>query len=1455
MGNPLVARPVDSTAGYSGIPLAEDAMATCEGISSGSWLEGGLGALGLAGDITDTVANPFGALFAAGAGWLMEHFEPLRRALDWLAGKPDVIAAYGQTWDNVARELDAIRADHEAAVRADLTGWQGPAADAYRQTSAGLTDALTSASSVTDGLSTATTIMGSLVDMVRSTVRDLIARLVGDAVQWLLEEAFTLGLATPVVIGQVAAAVSNAMAKVSRLLGKVTDAIGKVTPLLKKLQDLFGKIGDKLRKLRSEGRAHTPEGGRAHVPDETPTARGQGTDPSGAHPGDPVDTARAPGDRPDCGDPVDPVTGHVFATQTDVELPGSLDLVLNRTHLSSYRSGRLFGPSWASTLDQRVAVGPLGIRYFTEDARVLEYPHPDGTDPVMPEHGVRWPLRRTGHGFTVSMPDEGRTLHFGVVGPMWAAGADRPLVAITTPVGGRIDLDYTDGQLSGLRHSGGYHIDVDTVDGRVTGLHLRPGTTGDESVGLAGYRYDQAGHLAEVAVVGRSAARFGYDDDGRLVSWTDGNDEWYRYHYDENGRCDHTEGKDGALDSRFHYEPERRTTVYTNALGHNTTFEYNELGHVVRETDPRGRTILSTWDRFGNLLSRADKLGRVTRYIRDEDGTFLGLTRADGASVIVERDDRGQVTRVGDTSGGSWHHEYDDLGRITATTTPAGATTRYGYGEDGHMVAVTDPVGGVTRIEPNAAGLPMAVTDPQGSVTRYERDRFGRITATIDPLGGSTRQGWTVGGNPLWRTLPDGSAEQWRYDSEGNLVAYIDAVGRTTRMTSTNFDRPATVTTPDDATTVYGYDAELRLTSVTNPQGLVWHYEYDDVGDLVRETDFNGHTTTYTWDEAGQLTTRTNAAGQRVAFEYDVLGNVVEQRSDDRVTRFGYDPAGNLVRAANPDTEVVIERDVLGRVIRETVDGRVVTSELDVVGRRTSRTTPSGLVSTWEYDSTDQVVALHSGGRTVRFDYDLAGREVRRQLPGAMLVHEWDPMHRLRAQSLRAAGRTVQQRGWRYRADGYVTGARDSMTGDREFVLDQLGRVTAAGRAESYGYDRAGNITQAQLPDPADDQAGPRAYTGTLLRSAGRTRYDYDAQGRVVARHIRTLSGMHRTWRFTWDAEDRLIETVTPDGRRWQYAYDPFGRRIGKRQLDSNGAVLSRVDFVWDGTRLAEQVHTSGGGTWTTTWDYHPDTGHPITQIDQGRLRGAPQDIIDRRFHAIVTDLVGTPTELVDPSGTVVWRHATTLWGGPVLPPQRTGPSCPLRFAGQYADEETGWHYNYFRYYDPSTGRYTSPDPLGLEGGENPHAYVPNPMYWTDPLGLSLCKRHVPESAMDHILKGEFKNGKTTGYHHREGGRDRHGWRTTKRGEADANGVYQGTATRRDWNGNDWVEKRAKSTFFPDEWSSAQVRHAVERAFTETKDINTRSGKWAGSHRGIRIEGWYDPSTGALKTAFPIRAK
>ncbi|MGI9004027.1 MAG: colicin E3/pyocin S6 family cytotoxin [Pseudonocardia sp.] len=1044
-------------------------------------------------------------------------------------------------------------------------------------------------------------------------------------------------------------------------------------------------------------------------------------------------------------EPVNIATGRMVLTQTDVELAGVLPLVFSRTHVSSYQVGRWFGPSWASTLDQRLEVDETGVCYAAADGMLLVYPAPTAENSVLPEEGPRWPLNRTENGgYAVTDPDLGHTLHFAPVGV--SQRTILPLKAVTDRNGHRIDLSYAvDGSLVEVRHSGGYRIGVESSGGLITALRLLGADSNsdrDANLTLIRYGYDDRGRLTEVINSSGEPLRFDYDTAGRIIGWQDRNDVRYRYIYDEAGRCVRTSGSDGYMDGSFVYDSDTQSTVFTNSLGHATTFHLNELGQVIREIDPLGRATVSAWDRYDRLLARTDPLRRTTRYTYDETGNLVTITRPDNSQASADYNELRLPVTVTHPDGAVWRQAYDARGNLTAVTDPLGATTTYTYDELGHLTAVTDALGHVHRMETDAAGLSIAATDPIGATTRYTRDGFGRIIVVTDPVGGVTRFGWTLEGKLAWRALPDGATEQWRYDGEGNLVEHVDAVGQVTRTEITYFDLPAAKIGPDGARLEFSYDTELRLVGVTNPQGLLWRYDYDPAGNLVRETDFNSRELRYVHDAAGQLVERTNGVGQAIRFVRDLLGNVVEQRSDDTVATFDYDATGRMVGATNADAEVRIDRDALGQVVAETCNGRTLASAYDALGRRMYRRTPSGAESTWEYGAVGAPTALHTAGHTLRFDYDPAGREIKRQLGvSAVLVQAWDANHRLASQTLTVEGSgldsltsareawLVQRRSYGYRSDGYVTTINDHLSGARRFDLDSTGQVTAvhgAGWTERYAYDPAGNITDATWPVPPQanlldgDARGKREYNGTLIRHAGNIRYHHDAQGRVTLRQQKRLTAKPRNWHYIWDADDRLTAVITPDNQHWRYHYDPFGRRIAKHRLGADGVTIAeQTTFTWDGVVLAEQTHASGPDSTgrTIAWEWEPDSFRPISQTERTRLRDASQEWIDKQFYSIVTDLVGTPTEMVDPNGHLAWRPHTTLWGAEAAT-SSGNTSCPLRFPGQYFDPETQLNYNYFRYYDPTSGRYESKDPLGLDSDPNAHAYVPNPTRWIDPLGL-----------------------------------------------------------------------------------------------------------------------------------------
>ncbi|WP_442811919.1 DUF6531 domain-containing protein [Streptomyces sp. NBC_01803] len=1014
-----------------------------------------------------------------------------------------------------------------------------------------------------------------------------------------------------------------------------------------------------------------------------------------------------------CGDPVDMATGELIMPATDLQLPGVLPLILERHHISTYRHGRSFGRSWASTLDQRLDLDEAGVRFYTADGMVLEYPVPsrDADAPVMPVEGPRWGLAWDGEPrspLTVHQREEGRTLHFAPVAGRRAT--ELPLTAVTDRNGNRIDFLYADdGDLTELVHSGGYRVRTAVHGNRVTSLRL---SSDPAERLLIAYGYDDAGNLAEVYNSSGMPLRLEYDEQARLTRWEDRNGTWYRYEYDEAGRCVFSTGTERALEYRYTYDAENHRSIATNSLGHATVYRFNDSFQLLAETDPLGHTTHHAHDRYDRALTVTDPLGRSTRYEHDDHGRVTAVTRPDGRRLRAEYNELGLISEITQADGSVWSYAYDAAGNRTAVLDPAGNRTRYVYDAHGGLGTATDAAGNVTRVRCDAAGLPVAFTNARGETTEYRRDSLGRTVRVIDPLGGVRTAEYTLEGRTRSQTDPLGGTRTWSYDPEGNCLTHTDANGGTTRYEYGPFDLPVSQTGPDGVRYALIRDTELHITQVMHPDGHTWDYTYDAAGRLISETDFDGHTLTYRLDAAGQLIGRTNAVGQTVTYTRDALGLPVRKDADGHLTTLAYDPLGRLLTATGPETELTVRRDATGRLTSETVNGRTTTYGYDVLGRPVSRTTPSGHTSGWSYDEAGRLASLLTADRTLAFDHDAAGRETRRVFSsGFALANDWDAAGRLTSRTLTdTAGRTLQRQDYAYRADHFLTEA-----GDTRFDLDASGRVLGrtdvpGGWRETYAYDAQGNQISADWTDPTGttgttDAAGERAYAGTLLTRAGRVRYEYDRAGRLVLRQKTRLSKKPETWRYEWDAEDRLTALTTPDGTRWRYLYDPFGRRVAKRRLAADGSVAEETTFTWSGTTLVEQ---SGSGT-TLTWDY--DGHRPLTQVEQSE--------VDRRFYAIVTDLVGTPTHLVDEEGATAWESRTTLYG--VIAPGSGGggPTTPLRFPGQYHDPESGLHYNYQRYYDPETARYLTLDPLGLLPAPNARTYVTHPLHDIDPLGLA----------------------------------------------------------------------------------------------------------------------------------------
>ena len=225
---------------------------------------------------------------------------------------------------------------------------------------------------------------------------------------------------------------------------------------------------------------------------------------------------------------------------------------------------------------------------------------------------------------------------------------------------------------------------------------------------------------------------------------------------------------------------------------------------------------------------------------------------------------------------------------------------------------------------------------------------------------------------------------------------------------------------------------------------------------------------------------------------------------------------------------------------------------------------------------------------------------------------------------------------------------------------------------------------------------------------------------------------------YFYDLHDQLVkvEIFKKDGSKetWAYRYDALGRRIGKGRLKENGnaeplsdglrdnaclkaenskdIIDSEIAFLWDGSHLLQEHNSDGLYTYIYT---DQDSYEPLAQIRDWRN----EEETKQSIHYFHCDQIGIPREMTDKDGNLLWFGDYYGWGKLKSETNITNAHQPFRLQNQYCDEETGLHYNFFRYYEPDAGRFVNQDPIRLWGGDNFYQFAFNAKTWIDPLGLS----------------------------------------------------------------------------------------------------------------------------------------
>lgn len=716
--------------------------------------------------------------------------------------------------------------------------------------------------------------------------------------------------------------------------------------------------------------------------------------------------------------------------------------------------------------------------------------------------------------------------------------------------------------------------------------------------------------------------------------------------------------------------PHRKGDLWkvTNALGQITeTLSYNGAGRPTAIKDANGVITEMTYHARGWLTS----------------STVKGATSGDDRSTLIDYWPTGQVKRVTQTDGTYVDYTYDAAHRLTGIEDSEGNTATYTLDNAGNRTAEA------TRDASNTL---------KRSLSRVY-DLLGRLQSQADAYSKAT---------------------DYTYDANGNTSEVEDALGRETGNTYDPLNRLAQ--TIQDvggiaATTQFKYDAQDNLTRVTDPKGLHTDYTYNGLGDLTQLVSPDTGTTAYTYDSAGNRSTQTDARSVTATYSYDAL---------NRLTGVAY-PTSSL--------DVAYQYD--------TVNGSCASGETFALGKLTGMTDASGSTQ-YCYNRFGEMTrkrqVTNSQVFTTRYSYDASGHLVSQTYPdGAVLDAVRDTEGRVTELGVTPAGgsRQVVLTGATYAPFGPSTGWTygNSRTFSRSlnqnyqpvaihdggsgglslhFTFDDVGNLTDledAGQTQTlsqYGYDALNRLYQTK--------DGP---TGTPIET-----YGYDATGNrtsVLKASVTTTyaygSTNHRLTSVgavtrSYDAVGNTTGLSTGKG----YAYSDAGRMELVTQ-----AMVVQAQYKYNAK--GEQVHIQDASHTYYVYDEaghllgkYDASGNPVQQVlwfgdlPVGMLDGAG---VGQKLHYVEPDHLGTPRVVIDGARNVaIWKWDITGDAFGDTPPNQDpdGDSAAfvfdMRYPGQRYDSATGLNYNYFRDYDPSTGRYVESDPIGLRGGWSTYNYV-----------------------------------------------------------------------------------------------------------------------------------------------------
>jgi RHS repeat-associated protein len=975
------------------------------------------------------------------------------------------------------------------------------------------------------------------------------------------------------------------------------------------------------------------------------------------------------------GDPVDTLTGAVLDQKLEFRLIGPLELWWQR-HYDSSQSHRRFALGWGHThgFDRTLRIEADGIVYEAPLGQTFSFPLLAQDGQQSSRHGFM--LRRLSERnyelrphAEPAMEFEFRQLHQ----PALLKRVFREPHQIQFRFGPA-------GRLEQIIDSAGRTIRVDTqADGRLNSLTLAETPDHPEQL-LVAYTYDEQGCLVGTRNESGHGYSFTYDPARRMTCRTGRKGFRFRYIYDDQGRCTVSMGDDRLYGVALKYEVPGRLTKVTRPDRGLWSYVFDAAGRLSRIADPLGGTQQFVRDATGRMALELDQNLNATRVLHNAAGAVVAKVSPLGHRMAVPHDPNADDPLAQRVAAFPVEYEYGRLINKDRITLP----TR----EQLARLGLADRVGSLVLV---ASGDALAVAQRPSPQVRplgvlwWPGPKRGRVFNALGKL--------------VQQHDASGRMRRWSYDASGNVSEHVDFDGSTWRYDTGTWHLLRSITNPLGEQVRHSYTTAGLVSSCTDAGGTQTEYRYDLNDHLVEVRRHGVVRDRYQRDAVGNLVAKQAADGRELLRNEIGPGNLVTRRSlasgDEH--SFQYDPSGRCLVAATAKDTVQLSYDDLGNRACDKRNGLGVEHRYQGWRRPAESVVLGRFVVRYEWPDHQTLAITDPGGKTHHVRLKPHGLVERSFSNGVRETAQYDAQGRCLFKHAERGTRRPWTRRYHWSGEGELRHVEDSVLGDVRHAYDaahRLRRRTVGDRVEDYHVDAADNLVGQPGLHDVELQDGNR------LRSANGHAFTYNDRD-----HIEIRQSADGEIRYTYDSRDQLVRADLPDGV-WTADYDALGRRTRKTWAGRT------TEYYWNHDQLLGELAPDGRLRLYVYAD--PLALAPLLFLDYDAV-DAP--LPSGRRYFIFADQIGTPCLVEDEAGTAAWRAQVSPFGG-AQPRSEAGLQLDLRFPGHLLDPELSLHYNRFRYFDPTLGRYIQSDPWGLGGGYNVYAYRTNPLATADVRGL-----------------------------------------------------------------------------------------------------------------------------------------